>query len=157
VSRSVRQEAQEIARLLPRLMRQLFALEAGDPTSRLSVAQVRVCTALVAGPQAMSAIGRELGISLSALTQIADRLEAAGIAQRVPASHDRRVRLLQLTPRGARAMELRNERRVARVREVIAPLSAAGRADVLGALQALEDAASAAVERERKRRNARPV
>jgi DNA-binding MarR family transcriptional regulator len=84
-------------------------------------------------------------------------LEAAGIAQRVPASHDRRVRLLQLTPRGARAMELRNERRVARVREVIAPLSAAGRADVLGALQALEDAASAAVERERKRRNARPV
>lgn len=138
-------------------MRQLFALEAGDPTSQLSVAQLRVCAALLAGPQAMSAISRELGISLSAVTQIAGRLERAGLARRVPDEDDRRVRLLQLTPRGARAMQLRNERRIARVREVIAPLSAATRAEVLRALQTLEEAASAAMERGRKRRNAGPA
>jgi DNA-binding MarR family transcriptional regulator len=143
--------------LLPRLMRQLFALEAGDPTSRLSVAQLRVCTALLAGPQAMSAIGRELGISLSAVTQIADRLEAAGIARRVPAGYDRRVRLLQLTPRGARTMELHNERRVARVIEVIAPLPAAARAEVLRALQTLQAAAGATGEQAHKRRDAGPA
>jgi DNA-binding MarR family transcriptional regulator len=151
VSRSLRQETEAIALLLRTLMGQLFALEAGDPTRQLSVAQLRVRTVLLDGPHTMSETSRKLGISPSAMTQIADRLEVAGIARRASAVHDRRVRLLQLTPRGSRVMQLRNERRVTRVSEAIALLPAAARAEVLRALQTLEAAAGATVERGRRR------
>ena len=45
----------------------------------------------------MSSLGRELGVSLSAITQIADRLERAGLVTRVAKGGDRRVRRLELT------------------------------------------------------------
>ena len=41
----------------------------------------------------MSALGRKLGVSLSAMTQIADRLERADMVKRVAEDSDRRVAL----------------------------------------------------------------
>ena len=67
----------------------------------------------------MSALGRELGVSLSAMTQIADRLERASLVDRVNQGADRRVRLLQLTEKGQEMMRRHDEVRVRRISEVM--------------------------------------
>ena len=67
----------------------------------------------------MSALSRELGVSLSALTQIADRLERARLVKRTAAEDDRRVRCLQLTARGEKMMRSCREARVARARWLV--------------------------------------
>jgi len=48
----------------------------------------------------MSALAGQLQCDASTVTGIADRLEAAGIVERRPAEHDRRVKTLVLTPHG---------------------------------------------------------
>ena len=62
----------------------------------------------------MSVLSRELGVSLSAMTQIADRLERARLVKRQFEGTDRRVRSLQLTSRGQKIMQAREEARVQR-------------------------------------------
>ena len=76
------EEANKIASLLPALMRQLFTLD-DDLAVDLPLAQLRVCASLQDGPLPMSALSRELGVTLSAMTQIADRLERANLVSRV--------------------------------------------------------------------------
>ncbi len=98
---------------------------------------MRVCGILYRGPRPMSALGRELGVSLSAMTQIADRLERARLVRRVAEGTDRRVRCLRLTPRGERIMRRREEARLRRVRAALARLSEEARTEVLVALQRL--------------------
>ncbi|MEN6449010.1 MAG: MarR family transcriptional regulator [Thermoguttaceae bacterium] len=136
-------DAKTVADLLPALMRQLNAGLA-NPMVSLPLGQLRVCSVLRRGPQAMSAIGRELGASLSAMTQIADRLERAKLVKRVPRGDDRRVRCLQLTERGERLMGLYEEARIAKISKVLGQLSPAERGEVTGGLQLLLRAAVAA-------------
>jgi DNA-binding MarR family transcriptional regulator len=52
-------------------------------------------------PSAMRALARHLDCDASNVTGLADRLEELGVVERVPGT-DRRVKLLRLTPRGAR-------------------------------------------------------
>ena len=59
------------------MMRQLFSAD-DHLAAELPLAQLRVCGMLYDGPHPMSVLSRELGVSLSAMTQIADRLERAG-------------------------------------------------------------------------------
>ena len=96
---SLHEQSARIAGILPVLMRSL-----GSPDDRLSVslplAQLRLCRVLYDGPRPMSVLSQELGVSLSALTQMADRLERAKLVARVASGKDRRVRHLQLTERG---------------------------------------------------------
>ncbi len=139
----LREQAARVVALVPRLMRQLFAIGARDPTAVLSVAQLRVCALLTDGPLPMSAISRELGISQSATTQIADRLERAGFVERGLREGDRRVRVLTLTPRALRMMRLRHQRRVDRVITVLDRLSEDARRDLVNALELLAAAAYA--------------
>ncbi len=51
-------------------------------------------------PMPMSAVAERLQCDNSNLTGIADRLEALGLLERLPAPHDRRVKALGLTERG---------------------------------------------------------
>jgi DNA-binding MarR family transcriptional regulator len=95
----------------------------------------------------MSAMGRELGVSLSAMTQIADRLERAGLVKRVVQGPDRRVRQLQLTPRGDRIMQGREQARVARVLGALERLTPEARDHVETALCLLRDACTASAPR----------
>lgn len=139
----LRREAEELTSLLPRLLRRLFTLQADDPSATLSLAQVRLCTLLFQEPLSMSSVSRELGISLSAVTQIADRLEAAGFVRRVTQADDRRVKVLRLTAKARRMMTARDEMRVARAVQVLAQLSPEERRDALTALQRLADAGAA--------------
>ena len=51
----------------------------------------------------MSSLAGKLFCDDSNVTGIVDRLEARGLIERRPAEHDRRVKLLGLTPEGERA------------------------------------------------------
>jgi DNA-binding MarR family transcriptional regulator len=129
-------EAKMIAALLPAIMRQLFTVD-DHLAAELPLAQLRVCVILNDGPHPMSALGRELGVSLSAMTQIADRLERAKMVKRVFQGNDRRVRCLQLTPHGKQIMQHREAGRVERVSAVLRHLPANSRSKVLATLESL--------------------
>jgi DNA-binding MarR family transcriptional regulator len=133
------EQAKAIGSLMPALMRQLFAME-NDPADELPLAQLRVCVFLYEGPRSMSALSRGLGVSLSAMTQLADRLERAGLVTRVAEESDRRVRHLQLTRHGERILRFREQARVQRVLSVLEHLSPETRREVLAALETLLDA-----------------
>jgi DNA-binding MarR family transcriptional regulator len=135
-------QARAIASLLPALMRHLFATD-DDLATELPLAQLRVCGILYAGPRPMSALSRELGVSHSAMTQIADRLERARLVKRVAAGTDRRIRCLKLTRRGETTMRIREDFRARRVLSVLKRLSPGARRDVLAALETFSGAAAA--------------
>ena len=134
--------AEVVAGLMPRLARGLTSAEK-DPADNLPLAQLRLCGILSEGPRPMSALSRALGVSLSALTQIADRLERARLVKRVAEGNDRRVRCLQLTARGEKMTRQRREARLLRTQAVLEQLSAPQRAAVRASLQVLADACSA--------------
>ena len=140
-TKSLNDQVAEITTVLPRLMRRLFVLHADDLALELPMAQMRVCSLLYDGSQTMSALSRELGISLSAITQIADRLERSKMVERISEVEDRRVKTLRLTDQGREMMRLRRERRKRRVTEVLGSLDPDSRQAVLFALHTLLDAA----------------
>ncbi len=148
--------AKSAAALLLGLARHLLAAD-HDPAAELPLAQLRVCGILHGGPRRMSALGRELGVSLSAMTQIADRLERARLVRRVAEGTDRRIRCLRLTPRGERIMRLREEARLRRIVAALAHLSAEERTEVLAALEKLVRACEASERDGRGRRERRPL
>ena len=58
----------------------------------------------------MSALASHLFCDASNVTGIVDRLEARGLIERRPSAEDRRVKMLRVTPEGARVRELLVER-----------------------------------------------
>jgi DNA-binding MarR family transcriptional regulator len=130
-------QAQTIATLLLELLRQLAAGADEDPAVELPLAQLRVCSVLYRGPRPMSPLSRELGVSLSAMTQIADRLEHAQLVNRIARGDDRRVRCLQLTERGEKMMRFHEEARVRRIATALEHLSPDARNGVTDALQTM--------------------
>jgi len=131
------EQAQMMATLLHELLRQLAAGVDDDPVVELPLAQLRVCGVLYRGARPMSALSRELGVSLSAMTQIADRLERAQLVKRVVRGDDRRVRCLQLTERGEKMMRLHEEVRVRRISTALEHLHPDARNGVTAALQTM--------------------
>src|SRR5437016_5986269 len=121
-------------------MRRLFARDPNLLTEQLPVAQLRVCSILQDGPRTMTALSEELGISVSAITQIAIRLERIRFVERVVHERDRRMRLLRLTEYGAETMRYRRELRVRSAAKHLESLSPADREELLAALRALLDA-----------------
>jgi DNA-binding MarR family transcriptional regulator len=136
------EQARTIAALLPALLRQLFTLDDGV-AGELPLAQLRVCGMLHDGPLAMSSLSRELGVSLSAMTQIANRLERAGLVKRVTAGNDRRIRCLRLTPHGQQIMQQRQQARTGQILAVLEQLSPSQRCEVLATFQMLMQACTA--------------
>jgi DNA-binding MarR family transcriptional regulator len=141
--------AEEVAAMIPRLIRGLTSAE-NDPGDAMPLAQLRLCAILYEGPRSMSILSRELGVSLSALTQIADRLEKARLVKRVAEDNDRRVRCLQLTSRGEKMMRKRREARVLRTLAVLEHLSAPQRESVQSSLEMLVSACAAVQAGERR-------
>ena len=141
-------QAEELTDLLPRVMRAIFTLDANDPTIDLPVAQLRLCNVLhEEGARTISVLARELQITVSAVTQLADRLESAGMVQRLAGKEDRRTRSLRLTARGADMLRARRRGRVRRAMEVLGELAPTDRARVLGSLLALLAASGGAFGR----------
>jgi DNA-binding MarR family transcriptional regulator len=67
-------------------------------------------------PLSQAAIAHEIGLDRTVMTYLVDELERAGLLRRQPDPHDRRARLLALTPDGARCVA-DVERRLAVVEE----------------------------------------
>ncbi len=134
-------QAKTMTELLMSLMRDIFAVD--DQAAELPLRQLRVCAMLYEGSRSMSSLSRELGVSLSAMTQIADRLERAGLVKRAFEGTDRRVRCLQLTPRAQRIMRLREDSRVQRASAALERFRRAERENVLTTLHALQIACTA--------------
>ncbi|MCA1594893.1 MAG: MarR family transcriptional regulator [Chloroflexi bacterium] len=133
------EQAAALEQMLPRLMRQLFTLEHEHPVNELPLAQRRVCTILQAGPRGVSCLGDELRISPSAMTQMADRLERAGLVERITGD-DRRVKKLQLSERGGSMMRSRQRRRIRRTTALLEHLDPGERDAAIALVQQLVDA-----------------
>jgi len=114
-------EARAFNALLKALLPELLAVE--DDTSDLPLRQLKVCVALFEGPRSMSEISRRMGVSQSAMTQTADRLERAGLVERFFQGPDRRVRLLKLTAEGQSMIRAHEEAHVGRMAAVLSKLS----------------------------------
>ena len=89
------------------LMRFFFAQRAHLPVSGaefdLSPAQCHVLHLIEPErPLPMSRLAETLSCDASNVTGLVDRLESRGLVRRQPSSRDRRVKVLQLTPAGAR-------------------------------------------------------
>jgi len=57
------------------------------------------------GEVPISRYGDELGVARSTITNVVDRLERAGLVERLPSPSDRRITLVRLAPAGQRAVE----------------------------------------------------
>lgn len=136
-------QAQTMAGLMAGLVRQLFLLD-DDVMTKLPVAQLRVCGILHGGRRSLSTLARDLGVSTSAMTQIADRLERAHLVKRISENGDRRVKCLELTRRGEQIMGRREAGRVRRAASVLQTLTPSARQEVLNGLQTLTEACAAA-------------
>lgn len=144
ITNSLSSQAEALESLLPRLMRQLFTIDPEHPTAEMPLAQLRLCYLLMERSRSLTSIAEELGISVSAATQIADRLERTQIVERLPSSDDRRMKQLQLTSQGQKIMESRRQTRVEYARKALEHLPESRREMVLEALNELLSAASLA-------------
>ena len=142
------QDAQRVADLLLAFLRGLRSGDGHDPVAELPLAQLRLCNVLAGGPRPMSEISREIGTSLSAVTQIADRLERADLIKRVPRGDDRRVRCLQLTQQGEEMMHAHERMRIGCMSRVLEQLTPGDRETVIHTFEMLVRAAAAARGRE---------
>src|SRR5579871_3096892 len=91
------QEAEQLEVLLPRVALHFGMVYQGQSMPDTTLRQLRVCALLETGPLTLSEISKEMEVCLSAITQMADRMEKIGIVERVPAGLDRRNKYLQLT------------------------------------------------------------
>lgn len=137
---SLLQQARRLEKTLPEVMHLMMKPGKDQPLSELP-GQVKVCRILEAGPIALSALGDELGVTPSAVTQIADRLERAGYVARATEDTDRRVRRLCLTASGEEMMRARHKARTERAAEVLQALTSCQRAALIDSLEALALAA----------------
>jgi DNA-binding MarR family transcriptional regulator len=124
--------------LLMSVVRNLLYVE--DRTSDLPLRQLHVCVTLYGGPLSMSQLSRKLGVSMSAMTQIADRLERAGMVARQASDPDRRVRCLILTLRGRRALQAHEKVRQERLAAAFQTLDAASRRKLIAGLKLFQAA-----------------
>jgi DNA-binding MarR family transcriptional regulator len=145
VETSLDEQAYALVEILPGIMQRLFTIHGDDPTLHLPIGQLRVCSILSHGPCTMSTLSKRLGITLSAITQIADRLERTGLVERTAEGDDRRVKTLKLTERGIDMMQYRKTARRQRARQALEHLSEKQRAAVMAGLETLLDAAGASL------------
>ena len=134
--RSAPPQAEALVASLMAVVRDMLIVD--DAASDLPLRQVRVCMILSNGPQSMSSLSRELGVSLSAITQIADRLETAGLVTRVAEGSDRRVRRLQLTPLARKMMLRRHRIKVERAQAALRQMGPQDRKRIMKSLALLQ-------------------
>lgn len=109
--------------LLPKILRGIYRLEPGLTVGDLTLAQLRLCVLLQTHSKSMSSVSEELGISISAVTQLADRLEHLGMVERTLHEDDRRSKELSLTQHGREIMQERKNLRIQRVYDTLRKMS----------------------------------
>ena len=121
------------------------------PDSHLSMSQMKVLMLLaVGGERRMSDLAPQLGISLSTLSSLVERLVEADLAQRRDDVRDRRTVLVSLTPGGRALLDRFQELGAAQLRELLAQLSAEELISVNQAIEVLVAAARRLVPEDSK-------
>lgn len=132
--------------LLPRVLRTLFKPDPHDPLVELPVGQMRMMRLLMLKAWTPSSLGEELSLSVSAVTQMANRLDSIGFVERIEDPGDRRVKHLTLTKLGRELMVRRQERRVQRLESVLAHMPDIRQIEFIALLEELQEASSLASE-----------
>jgi DNA-binding MarR family transcriptional regulator len=97
-----------------------------------------VLSALDGGPvRTQAALAEQIGADKTRIISTLDRLQASGLISREQDTHDRRVRLLSITPAGRQVRESAQAEIQANEERLLALLPSADRAGFLRALQAL--------------------
>lgn len=89
--------------------------------------------------QDQRSLARQIGLDTSTVAGVIDRLEARGLLARGVSGHDRRVRLLGLTPAGERTLADAQPAMLAAQARILAPLPRAERREFMRMLRALVD------------------
>jgi len=143
---STRDRAIRIEGLLPRVLRTLFKPDPNDPLVDIPVGQMRMLRLLTLKAWTPSNLGEELGLSVSAVTQMANRLDSIGFVSRVEDPLDRRVKHLTLTPLGRANMIRRRDRRVYRLESVMSNMPVDRQVEFIALLEELIEASAEASE-----------
>jgi DNA-binding MarR family transcriptional regulator len=114
-------QAESVHTAVRTVVRNLLSVD--DSMMDLPLRQLKVCMSLYRRSRAMSDIGRELGLSPSAVTQVSDRLERRGLIERVSQDEDRRVRKLRLTRKGQQLVRSREDKQLRRIADALEQLS----------------------------------
>jgi DNA-binding MarR family transcriptional regulator len=137
----------EVEQLLLPIIKSLYARDT-EVTGLwdLPVAQLRVLNVLGRGPEertpTMGELADALGVALSTATQIVERVEKRGLAQREHSDpDDRRVVRLTLTDPGRQLVAERRRLRHERLEQVLSQLSPLQTAALVAALTPLASAA----------------
>jgi MarR family transcriptional regulator for hemolysin len=116
-----------------------LATETTAALERFSVTPRAHCVLSTAmkGEYTQTALATAIGLDKTTMVVTMDALEAHGLAERVPSDHDRRARVVKVTPAGKKVVA-RGEREVARIEaEVLGSLPPRQRAAFEGALSTL--------------------
>lgn len=143
---ATRELAVRVEGLLPRVLRALFKPDPLDPLAELPVGQMRMMRLLMMKTWTPSNLGEELGLSVSAVTQMANRLDSIGYVARVEDPVDRRVKHLTLTLLGRDLMSRRQKQRVHRLERVLSHISESRQTELVDMLESLLDAGAKAAE-----------
>ena len=100
--------AVRLAEIFP-ILQHIFArwLQSQMESGGVSPARVRLLGVLhCRGPQIMSGLSDELGVTARNVTTLVDALEGEGLVRRTPHATDRRATVVELTPEGLEAAEV---------------------------------------------------
>ena len=92
------------------------------------------------GPQIMSGLSGELGVTPRNVTALVDALEEDGLVRRKPHPTDRRATVIEMTGKGERTCESALAGHSEAVSELFVDLSEKERRELLGALRTLREA-----------------
>jgi DNA-binding MarR family transcriptional regulator len=107
----------------------------------ISYARMRLLGALhCGGPQIMSSISDELGVTRRNITALVDALEEEGLVRRKPHPTDRRATIIELTPKGFETTESMYEGHREAVAELFTDLSEEDLSELVRLLGSLREA-----------------
>lgn len=133
-------ELAEIGRELRSVWHALMRGAAHPPELQgLQRQQFWVLTALAHNPRRMSDLAECADTSQASLTGIVDRLEEQGLVQRNRSEDDRRVVEVAVTAEGREMLSRANAAFLGRLRELVAPLSVAERAELVRLMRKLTE------------------
>ena len=131
------ERAVKLEALVPRLIRSIFQHDEDSQWIELPVGQIRVMRLLYAGLSTPSDLSNQLSLSVSAITQVANRLETLGLIERSEDCEDRRVRHLRLSAKGHALMYRRHTGRVRRASIALSKLSEEKQQQIIDSLEEL--------------------
>ena len=137
----MRERAEKMEAVLPKLMRRMFNAAEDDELADLSLAQMRILRAVLDAPHTAGEIVELLGYSPSALSQLTQRLVNSGFLVKSKDPQDGRIKHLELTEKGRTLMERRRNARIEQAELALSRLDEAEQVELLRLLEKMSRSA----------------